>query len=126
MEQRSLRDIYGEDSALLAAQSGRYAQARQQFVERFGAEPVVFLRTPGRINLIGEHTDYNGGFVLPVALDRDVLLLYRPREDALIRAVNIEAGFPPLSFCLSQDIPPAPRGDWSNYFQGAGQNILLS
>ena len=77
MEQRSLQDIYGDDAGLLAAQSRRYARARRQFVARFGAEPAAFLRTPGRINLIGEHTDYNGGFVLPVALDRDVLLLYQ-------------------------------------------------
>jgi galactokinase len=124
MESRSLQDIYGSEPAVLAAQRERYLQAGQQFVERFGAGPAFFLRTPGRINLIGEHTDYNGGFVLPVALDRDVLVLYRPREDALVQAINVEAGFPPVSFVLSEDIPPAARGDWSNYFRGAGQEIV--
>jgi galactokinase len=123
MEQHSLQDIYGDNADLLAAQLERYARARREFVTCFGAEPAAFLRTPGRINLIGEHTDYNGGFVLPVALDRDVLLLFKPRDDALVRAVNVETGFPEVSFRLSDQIPPAPHGDWSNYFQGAGQEI---
>jgi galactokinase len=123
MEPRSLQDIYGDDDALLAAQSMRYAEAKRHFVERFDAAPAVFLRTPGRINLIGEHTDYNGGFVLPVALDRDVLLLYHPRRDGHVRAANVEAGHLPFSFVLSRDIAPAPHGDWSNYFRGAGQEL---
>jgi galactokinase len=120
---RSAREIYGDDSALLAAQTERYARARQGFVAAFGSGPSVFLRTPGRINLIGEHTDYNGGFVLPVALDRDVLFLYRPRTDAVVRVVNVEDGYSAFSFELSAQIPPASHGDWSNYFRGAGQEI---
>jgi galactokinase len=121
--ERTAREIYGDDATLLAAQTERYARARQGFVAAFGSSPGAFLRTPGRINLIGEHTDYNGGFVLPVALDRDVLLLYSPRRDAIIRAVNVEDGYPAFSFELSAQIPPAPHGDWSNYFRGAGQEI---
>jgi galactokinase len=120
---RTAREIYGDDTALLAAQAERYAQARQGFVAAFGSSPTVFLRTPGRINLIGEHTDYNGGFVLPVALDRDVLFLYCPRADAVVRVINVEDRYPAFSFELSAQIPPAPHGDWSNYFRGAGQEI---
>jgi galactokinase len=81
------------------------------------------LRTPGRINLIGEHTDYNGGFVLPVALDRDVALAVHPREDTLVRAANVETEYAPFEFNLAHDVPSAPRGDWSNYFRGAAQEI---
>jgi galactokinase len=123
MAARSLAQVYGTDDAVLAAQRARYEQARQQFVERFGPGPVTFFRTPGRINLIGEHTDYNGGFVLPVALDKDVLFAARLRDDATVRVGNVEAGFEPFSFVLSSDVPAAPQGDWSNYFRGAGQEI---
>ena len=122
MKKDSLETIYGGDAATLSAQTRRYAQVRQQFLEHFGATPA-YLRTPGRINLIGEHTDYNGGFVLPVALDRDVLFGVRPRSDAIVRVRNVEAGFPPFSFELADEIPAAPQGDWSNYFRGAGQEI---
>nr|MBA3794473.1 galactokinase family protein [Rubrobacter sp.] len=45
-------------------------RARGAYVEKFGEEPGVVASAPGRINLIGEHTDYNGGFVLPCAIDR--------------------------------------------------------
>ena len=48
----------------------------------FGAEPEVIARAPGRVNLIGEHTDYNDGFVLPVAIDREVRVAARRRPDA--------------------------------------------
>ncbi len=54
--------------------SERLEQLQQHFRVTFGADPDFIARAPGRINLIGEHTDYNGGFVLPVAIDRTVLV----------------------------------------------------
>ncbi|RYZ42815.1 MAG: galactokinase, partial [Myxococcaceae bacterium] len=47
-------------------------QVEQDFHTRFGAAPTAVVRAPGRVNLIGEHTDYNDGFVLPIAIDREV------------------------------------------------------
>jgi galactokinase len=117
-----LNAIYGLEEQELDAQQARYARAVQQFEERFG-RPTALVRTPGRINLIGEHTDYNGGFVLPIALDKDILCVVRPRRDTQIRVANIEPEFPDIAFELSSDIPPAPHGDWSNYFRGAAQEI---
>ena len=123
MNTHALGTIYGDDQDVLAAQSARYRQAREGFLARFGPGPVMAFRTPGRINLIGEHTDYNGGFVMPVALDKDVLFLVRPRQDSTVRAINSESAFAPFAFALSAEIPPAPHGDWSNYFRGAGGEI---
>jgi galactokinase len=123
MNARSLPQVYGKDEVVLAVQRARYAQAREGFVEHYGPGPVAFFRTPGRINLIGEHTDYNGGFVLPVALDKDVLFAVRPRDDGTVRVRNVEPAFAPFSFTLSTEVPAAPQGDWSNYFRGAGQEI---
>jgi galactokinase len=54
------------------------------FAQRFGGEPALY-RSPGRVNMIGEHTDYNEGFVLPGAIDRAILLAVAPREDRLVR-----------------------------------------
>jgi len=123
MEVGSLQEVYGEDSALLAEQRARYAYAKRGFARQFGAPPEFYLRTPGRINLIGEHTDYNGGFVLPVALDRDVVLAVRPRADARICAANVEPAYASFEFDLAHEVRAAPRGDWSNYFRGAAQEI---
>ena len=44
----------------------------KKLIEVFGAGPVSVVRAPGRVNLIGDHTDYNGGYVLPAAVDREV------------------------------------------------------
>jgi galactokinase len=123
MSTYTLDQIYRADPAILAAQRLRYMRAHQQFRAHFGHEPTAYFRTPGRINLIGEHTDYNGGFVLPVALDKDVLFAVRPRTDDMVQVANIESAFAPFSFALTQDIPPAPAGDWRNYFQGAAQEL---
>ncbi|MBC8098803.1 MAG: galactokinase, partial [Armatimonadetes bacterium] len=53
--------------------------------ERYGEPPAIIVRAPGRVNLIGEHTDYNDGFVFPLAIDRAVYMALRPRTDRLIR-----------------------------------------
>jgi galactokinase len=60
--------------------------------QTFGETPILLARAPGRINLIGEHTDYNDGFVLPAAIDRDTLIVASPRPGRQIRAqsLNIE------------------------------------
>jgi galactokinase len=62
----------------------------QAFMERFGAEPVHILRAPGRVNLIGEHTDYNDGFVLPMAIDRAIWIAFRPRTDEHICLFSLD------------------------------------
>ncbi|MBN1640991.1 MAG: galactokinase [Anaerolineae bacterium] len=118
-----LAHYYGHDGALLDAQRARYGAAAARLHDLSGPGPVRFVRTPGRINLIGEHTDYNGGFVLPVALDRDVLFAVRARDDGTLRVANVETRFPSFSFAISADIPRAPQGDWRNYFQGAAQEL---
>lgn len=120
----ALRYIYGNDDLILDGQWKRYEQTRQAFIDHFGPGPTTFFRTPGRLNLIGEHTDYNGGFVLPVALDRDILCVARARDDEQINVTNIEPQFAPFSFTLGREIPHAPPGDWSNYFRGIGQQIV--
>ncbi len=61
-----------------------------EFERRFGAPPVFVVRAPGRVNLIGEHTDYNDGFVLPMAIDRAVWMAVRPRSDQRILCHSLD------------------------------------
>ena len=53
---------------------------RSEFESRYG-EPYLLVRSPGRVNLIGEHTDYNLGFVLPAAVDKEILFALAPSSD---------------------------------------------
>jgi galactokinase len=116
----ALQAIYGDQAS---AQTQRYLKAKEAFLATYGPGQILAFRAPGRVNLIGEHTDYNHGFVLPVALDKDILLLVRPRSDRTVRLCNLEAEYPSLSFIISPDIPSAPAGDWGNYARGAAQEL---
>ncbi len=60
------------------------------FVHHFGGAPRWIVRAPGRVNLIGEHTDYNDGFVLPLAIDRAVWIALRPRTDRRVAVYSVD------------------------------------
>jgi galactokinase len=62
----------------------------QAFMARFGERPRHLVRAPGRVNLIGEHTDYNHGFVLPLAIERAVWIGLRPRNDRRVQLSSLE------------------------------------
>ena len=119
----ALARVYGDDEAVLAQQARRYERGLAAFAREYGPGNVWVLRAPGRVNLIGEHTDYQQGYVLPMALDRDVLVFARPRGDAEVHLANIEAGYGRRQFTLAADIPPQRRGDWANYAQGPAQAV---
>ena len=116
----ALEHIYGEAAEV---QQARYSAALAAFARVYGPGPIHVFRAPGRVNLIGEHTDYNHGFVLPMALDHDMLLLARPRPDRTVRLHNIEPDFAPRTFAVGPTITPASKGDWSNYVRGAAQMV---
>jgi len=89
---------------------------RQAFFEAFGGAPDILVRAPGRVNLIGEHTDYNDGFVLPVAIDREVRIAARARDDCLVRLVALDFG-QRTEFALAK-IERDEAAPWSNYLRG--------
>ncbi len=95
----------------------RVNSVREKFIEVYGAAPKSIIRAAGRVNLIGEHTDYNDGFVLPIAIDRDVLVAVSPRNDSVVNlySLNFEGK---SSFALDADIVHDNDNKWSNYMRG--------
>ena len=90
---------------------------KELFAAHFGNEPSMIVRSPGRVNIIGEHTDYNGGFVLPGAIDKAVYLAVSLRDDEEIhlRAQDLNENFSiPLS-----DLKPIGDTSWPNYILGS-------
>ncbi|MFN3331815.1 MAG: galactokinase [Caldilinea sp.] len=93
----------------------------QEYRQRFKEPPLFMSRGPGRVNLIGEHTDYNDGFVLPVALKRDVRIVLRPRSDRQVRVYSVEFG---ESGAFDLDaLRFNPNQLWLNYIQGMAQSL---
>lgn len=90
-----------------------YTKVNTSFRSRFLHEPELIIRAPGRINLIGEHTDYNGGFVLPVAVDRAAWVAVGKRDlpEAVIRALDM--GSDEIVFPVNR--VAASAGGWGDY-----------
>jgi len=89
-----------------------------------GAVPTHLSRAPGRVNLIGEHTDYNDLPVFPMALRQEVRIFFRPRGDDLVSISNLNPEFPARSFILSTDIEKVHAGDWGNYLKAPCQALV--
>ena len=80
------------------------------------------VAAPGRVNLIGEHIDYHGLPVLPIALRRSIRVSYHLRPDRLIRAVS-SAQYGAREFTWTADLLPGAAGDWENYLRAAAQTV---
>ncbi len=88
------------------------------FTRAFAQLPETIVRAPGRVNLIGEHTDYNDGFVLPCAIDYGTLVAIRRRDDDLMRIVAVDYGEDMDQFHANLPIEHRAESSWSNYVRG--------
>jgi galactokinase len=95
--------------------------ARQVFLERFGRPPEGVWAAPARVNLIGEHTDYNDGFVLPLAIDRRVTVAAARRPDDLLRLVSLQRGERALRL---GEVRPGGVDGWAAYAAGPLWSLL--
>ena len=100
------------------------------FTKAYGQAPSRGVRAPGRVNLIGEHTDYNDGFCLPMAIERDVRIALRPRRDRVVRVLSLEQPGQVITFELSRAIAKAadsePQSRWADYVKGCAQTLLAN
>jgi N-acetylgalactosamine kinase len=103
-----------------------YAKVKAGHAAAFGeGEHIRIARAPGRVNIIGEHTDYNGLPVLPTAIDREIVIAYESSDSHDIRLVNIDPSFGERGFDASDAIDPYEAGDWGNYAKAAAQALWV-
>ena len=106
-------DVKNRDSSHLSA----------TFRSIFAAEPTAFVRAPGRVNLIGEHTDYNDGFVLPMAIEHDVRIALRPRSDRSVILCSTDFN-QQVTFGLDPLRHDDGNAPWSEYARGVAWAML--
>lgn len=88
------------------------------FAATFDGRPQFVSRAPGRVNIIGEHTDYNDGFVLPCAIGLDICVAARPRDDGLVNVAAADFGGAVDQFDIRESIQRSATKPWANYVRG--------
>jgi len=94
----------------------------QKFNELYGASPQLWARAPGRVDLMGSHTDYNLGYVMTMSIDRDTWIAARPRPDGIVRIRSLNT--PGEGIFDLGSITHASGRDWSEYVRGVAWALL--
>ena len=97
-------------------------QVKYQYIQRFGSNPDFVARAPGRVNLLGEHVDYNDGFVLPAAIDRATWIAFSPSNSdsttLLAADMGAEVSFSPKDLAARTDVDGVALPEWGRYPAG--------
>ena len=93
----------------------------KEFLARFGQAPTHLVRAPGRVNLIGEHTDYNDGFVMPLAIDRATWIALRPRTDDSVHLFSLDHNEEAV---FSARAPERAAMSWREYPKGVANALV--
>jgi len=114
---RGIVRVYGERPEILRQRLTLIRRALVSFGEKYGREEAVaVVRCPGRINLMGRHVDHQGGHCNPLAIDRELVVVVRPRSDDVISLANVDpASFPPRRFSLKELNRQLPADDWKSF-----------
>jgi len=87
-------------------------------------DDICFIKVPGRVNLIGEHVDYNNGVVLPCAIDREIVLCLIDNSSGLVRVSNVNPDYQEIQFSARNPIDPYEKGHWGNYIKAGVKGIV--
>jgi len=122
-----LRSCYGNHLDLCEEKRRALLRATKLFIERFGGgEPVAIVRAPGRVNLMGRHVDHRGGCVNLMAIDREHILVARPRKDAVVRARNAAPGqFGDIEFSVDDLLRQVRLDDWREFVDSEAVTRLV-
>ncbi len=103
--------------------SALVTRAIQSYKAQFGESPSIVVRAPGRVNIIGEHTDYNDGFVLPMAIEREIIIALKPRSDDYVVIYSSDydqvTQFSPSELVRVEDSPEI----WAEYVKGVAWSL---
>ncbi len=95
----------------------------QAFIKTYGTEPAILVAAPGRVNLIGEHTDYNDGFVLPCAIDYETMVAIGPGSGSQVDVVACDFDSDRDSFDLTEPFAKQST-EWKNHVRGIAASLI--
>lgn len=98
-------------------------EATTKFRDQFGSAPSLYVRAPGRVNLIGEHIDYNQLTVLPMAIEQSIRLWVEPVKGPTVNLANMDPQMNRARFSIQETIEPSETGSWHNYAKAAAQAL---
>lgn len=121
-----MENVYPMDSA---KQLDRIYSLKSKFIEKFGIEPDFYCRSPGRVNLIGEHVDYSDYSVLPMAISKDSLMAVKTNYDGIgkIELANVMSKYPSGEFYHEPIVHVKINSsihEWTNYFKCGYKGIM--
>ena len=118
----AFREYYGESPGLHERKCLRFRQVLQSFQQHYGDDrPVLLVRSPGRINLMGRHVDWQGGRCNLMAVTQEVIMAVAPRPDDRIEARNLDpAAFPDVSLSLGRLVSQLNWDDWMSVVHSSG------
>jgi len=101
-----LQSIYGRDNVLIDERSSAFLKIVTEFRKIFGEDKEVnLIRVPARLNLLGMHIDHRGGFVNPIAINKETILCYSRRDDDLVHLHNMDTSYGDRKFNISKELP---------------------
>lgn len=115
----NLDSIYSNNSDKIRV--GKYIE---EFQKKFKTKNYTILRTPGRVNLIGEHIDYSNLPVFPAGIEKDIYIIFKPSDNNLITITSFGEKFPKETFQLTRNLQSFTQGHWGNYVKAGIQTIL--
>ncbi|XP_064931950.1 N-acetylgalactosamine kinase isoform X6 [Columba livia] len=94
----------------------RLQKLKEMFLSKFGTAPEFYVRAPGRVNLIGEHIDYCGYAVLPMAIEQDILIAVKPVKSQVVQLANTDSSYLDFSTNVNNVQINKTKPQWHNYF----------
>eukprot|EP00075_Anas_platyrhynchos_P033298 XP_027322551.1 N-acetylgalactosamine kinase isoform X3 [Anas platyrhynchos] len=94
----------------------RLLKLKESFIAKFGSAPKFYVRAPGRVNLIGEHIDYCGYAVLPMAIEQDILIAVEPVNSDVLQLANTNSLYLDFSASINDIQIDKTKSQWHNYF----------
>ncbi|XP_032050639.1 N-acetylgalactosamine kinase isoform X3 [Aythya fuligula] len=99
-----------------AVEQPRLLKLKESFIAKFGSAPKFYVRAPGRVNLIGEHIDYCGYAVLPMAIEQDILIAVEPVNSDVVQLANTNSLYLDFSASINDIQIDKTKSQWHNYF----------